>query len=489
MIIDRDTQTCRVKFSSRNELEWLSQYLCFEQGKGRFSKRINYLRSRGMEGSFPSGLFKIVLHTARKEGLTITVNDLRVRPEGTPTLHPALDAKLHYYQREAWAALFRSEAAVAELPTGSGKTLISAGLLTALPGRALYLVGDAVLAQTTADCVMEETGEEVGTKLGAANRVVCATFQSVYAALKKAPVAATRALSAFEMIVIDEAHMVPADTFSNVVKACPAYWRFALSATPFDRSDGKSMALAALLGPRCYKKTEGELAEEGYISRADIRMVRFRQPDVFLGKYDKAYELEIVKSEERNNLIVRIADVADKPALVLYEHLDHGKILYQKFKQAGVQVALVSGTTHRDVRLSIIERLNNGQLSVVLASRVFNVGVNVPELAAVIMARAGASTIMSVQGTGRVLRKTASKSTGQVWDVYDWCENVSKGKGVWVCKHARERLKTYLSRGHDVRVGDSVRPDKWHLFKASAHTGKKKAEGRVYRDAGEAGSE
>jgi superfamily II DNA or RNA helicase len=52
----------------------------------------------------------------------------------------------------------------------------------------------------------------------------------------------------FGLVIFDECHRVPAESFSVVADMFPAYWRLGLSATP-ERSDGKELLVYAHIGP------------------------------------------------------------------------------------------------------------------------------------------------------------------------------------------------------------------------------------------------
>lgn len=494
MELVREIQQVKVR-APESELAWLRDYLTFTEGSGRFHKRVTYLSSRKGVGAFPAGLFPLVLVAARKRGIPLTVEDARERPEGTPTLLPAFQGDgLRYYQREAWEALFRAQAAIVELPTASGKTRLAAALMTALPVPAIYLVGDAVLAEQTAGTIEELTGLAVGRTLGSGERLVCVTFQAVMAALTRRKVAVpnrekrqpepepvwkarvkatTRFLARFSMVVVDEAHMVPAAGFSDVMKRLACYWRFALSATPFDRGDRKSVALAALLGPRCYKKTARDLADEGFIASTDIRLIRYEHPTNITGDYAEARDRHIVRNPRRNALICEIVDEAPKPCLVLVEETAHGRILARRIAARWPASRFIDGAAPKSEKLSVIKALNTGALEVVISTRIFNVGVDIPEARTVIFARGGKATIGLVQGIGRVLRLAPGKRVGRVYDVFDWTQAPMKAHGTWFAQHAKKRVKIYLEQGHDVRVGDSPTTRTWQIMRGNRGDRKK----------------
>jgi superfamily II DNA or RNA helicase len=290
------------------------------------------------------------------------------------------------------------------------------------------------------------------------------TFQKLHLMLKKDPIGTRRMLARFDALIVDETHSVSAATFFAVCEACPAYYRFGLSATPFERSDNKSAPLLSMFGGLVYRKTEGELSKEinpvtgyPYLPVAVIKMVRFEQAPVFLGKWDLAYKMQVVRNPARNDLVAAMAASAKKPCLVLFSALDHGNLLKNRLDDMGFRVEKVDAKASTSQRLDVIKRLNSGDIDIVVASRVFNVGVDVPELRSVVIAAAMQSAVQTIQRVGRGMRLTKTKRSFEVWDVLDWGENFTKARGAWVAKHAHQRLKTYRKRGHDVFTGDTTR--------------------------------
>lgn len=464
MIIARRTVYCVVDRATHTELAWLEGQLTYTQGSGYNSKSVCHLRkSKKGERFFGSGFIRSLIRAAREGGLSFQVNDMRVRPgQPAPVKTKLLHAVPHYFQVEAAEALLKAEHGVCELPTGSGKTLVATLLVEALRGlRVLYAVGDAVLAAKTAQTITKELGIKVsGDPI--VGTVVSVTLQKLYVMLQRNKAETLAALKRFDAVIIDECHGIPAVTVTKVCSAIPAFFRFGLSATPFERSDNKSAPLLALFGGLVYRKTEGELSKEidpvtgrTYLPRAEIKMVRFQQAPIFLGRWPKAYETQVVKSVARNDLIADMATAAKKPCLVLFSALSHGSLLKMRMDAAGFRCERVDAKASTAQRLDVIRRLNSGEIDIVVASRVFNVGIDVPELRSVVIAGAMQSAVQTVQRVGRGMRSTKTKRSFEVWDVLDISVNFSKARGAWVARHANQRLKTYRKRGHDVMVGDA----------------------------------
>ena len=485
MIIKRGTTSCIVRSATPAETAWLADQLTYTQGRGMGAEKVCHLRQiPGKSASyFGAGFIRFVQRAAKLARIAVTIEDARVRPMPVPPLK--VDAstvqllkRKHpwYFQWEGASALVRAEHGVVELPTGSGKTVVATILAAVFAGRrVLYAVGDAVLAESTAAAFEEDLGVKVGRDVLGTELVTCTTLQKLHSQLKTPKMRATTlaALKKVQVFIVDEAHGVPALTFTKVCAACPAYYRFAMSATAFDRSDKKSAPLLSLFGGLVYRKTEGELADlarvhpddkpflppgAAYLPKAEIRMVRFQQAAIFLGKYPEAYEAMVLKNAARHDLIADMAQLAKKPCLVLVADVKnkHGESLRRRLDMMGFTVETVDGQkTDKKRRLDVIERLNAGTLDIVVATGVFNVGINVPNLRSVVMARGMQSAVMTVQGLGRGMRLTWLKRTFEVWDALDISVNFQKAKGAWIARHAHERLKTYRSRGWDVLVGDS----------------------------------
>ena len=91
-----------------------------------------------------------------------------------------------------------------------------------------------------------------------------------------------------------------------------------------------------------------------------------------------------------------------------------------------------------------IKALEFHEVDVVVCSKVFQQGIDIPELRAVVIGGGGKSIIAALQRLGRGGRATENKSTFELWDVADeGC--------MWLRRHARARRKAYLSEGYQVR--------------------------------------
>ena len=124
---------------------------------------------------------------------------------------------------------------------------------------------------------------------------------------------------------------------------------------------------------------------------------------------------------------------------------EHVRDVYDMVQKAGeYTVSSVDQRAHPERRKEVIARMRTGELEVCIASQVFQDGVNVPELASVVVATGYKSTIATLQRLGRGARKTDTKSEFELWDIADG--------GVWGDRHTDARCKAYQREGYDVRI-------------------------------------
>jgi superfamily II DNA or RNA helicase len=251
-------------------------------------------------------------------------------------------------------------------------------------------------------------------------------------------------------VVVHNCHTVPAGQMQAVVnRARAARVRIGYSGTPMARGDSKNLLTVGALGPVIYKLATTKLVEEGVLAQSVIRFLPCVQTWAHpRSDWHATYKTLIVESVERNALLVAMVDAAAKPALLFVHELEHGRALATAINgstrwKAGF-VAGVNDTTERD---EAIRQLEVGELDVIVATVVFNEGIDIPTLASGIAGAGGMSVIAALQRLGRAMRVAAGKTTFEWWDVAD------RGNPI-LERHARKRIGAYRAAGHDPHVQD-----------------------------------
>lgn len=433
--------------ATAQERDWLYGYLSFEEpARGRVRGTIRNRMFNGISNTFPSGFLSAIRKGAAREGFTVEVEDTRtyIAAETSSTWAPAwLDIARE--QPQMLAACLRHTRGIVQAPTGSGKTETIAALTHVIRGHWLILVHTKTLMDQTAERITERTGEAtgcVGDGRWEPARVTVATFQTIARSLKSAHV--QRLLQNADGVIADECHSLAADNFLPVFgQTTNAFWRFGFSATPLERGDRRNVLIVGATGEPIYSAKEQDLVDAGKLMAPKVRMVPCWQ-NVRANDWHEAYALCVRDSITRNRLIASIIAKAAKPALCFVAHTEHAKVLGPTVARlTGLRVRLVSGADTSHSRADAIKRLRFGELDCVIATPIFDEGLDVPELASVILAGGGKSMIKTIQRIGRVKRIAEGKTTCEVWDIAD------QGNP-WLEDHAQQRRKMYLDGKHEV---------------------------------------
>jgi superfamily II DNA or RNA helicase len=437
------------------ERRWLTDFLTYTDTKANFVAWKFGLGSGKVElfdtalSRFPSGYLSTVAQTAPQAGFRVDVQDKRVRP-----VDPDPNARVDWlrdYQVEAVEKAVRRTRGILWIPTGGGKTEIAAALTQRVPARWLFLVHRTNLLDNAAERYERRTGAKAG-RIGERGwsegdgGFLVATFQTLWAALKKGDPRAAALLESAEGLIVDEAHTLPAGSFYRVaMKARNAYWRIGLSGTPLARSDRRSMFTIAATGQVIFRLRPETLISRGVLSRPSITMEECVQPPIASQNWAKVYREGVVKSAARNALLASMVQRASKPCLVFVQHLSHGQVLAKLLASQGIRAKFATGAQSVERRMAQVKELTDGRLDALVCTVIFQEGVDIPDLRAVVVGTGGASAIAAIQRMGRGMRVAEGKTSFEVWDVADVGNR-------WLERHAIARRRAYEAEGHHVTI-------------------------------------
>jgi superfamily II DNA or RNA helicase len=121
--------------------------------------------------------------------------------------------------------------------------------------------------------------------------------------------------------------------------------------------------------------------------------------------------------------------------LILVIRTEHGKMLTKHLQQLGIQSQFLSGSSDARERKEALSQLSDGRLQVLVATSVFDVGVDVPSLGMIILAGGGKAEISHRQRIGRGLR--AKKNGKNVCFIVDFIDSGNKH----LLTHSNKRRK------------------------------------------------
>jgi len=406
---------------------------------------------------FPTGLLFIVEEFLKEKGLDYELIDPRMPIKYSdgmlaPVSPDLLNGiTLREYQITAIEEAIRKRRGVLELPTGSGKTEVAAGIIKLLNRPTLFLVHTQDLLHQTAERFTNRLDIPIG-KIGDGEydiekRCVVATIQSCHARLKSKEqdkrTEIKQLLERAEVVFQDEVHHASASTWYSIgQKTLSARFRFGLSGTVLRRDELSNMKMLALFGEPIYTKRTMDLVDDGYLSKIQITMID--NPEVVEGtSWSDIYLNGIVKSESRNKMIVDQAETAfreNKRVLLLIRYIDHGKTLTRLLnEQRSIPTVFLSGQSGRDDRKERKEEFNENGNFILIASTIYDEGIDLPEVNVLIIASGGLSEVKTIQRVGRGLRKKKDGSTLQVFDFEDSSD--------YLIKHSKERKQVYIQEG------------------------------------------
>lgn len=366
----------------------------------------------GTHFKFRTGLLSRVQKMAAKEGLSVHQIDARHAAVQREDILRAKTVPLRDYQTDLTGELLKHDMGTMYAATAAGKTHMAAAMIAQRGVTTLFIIHTRELLKQTHSMFSELLGIPVGI-LGNSERdiqpVTVSTVQTLYNLIKS-----NEFDIPFDMLIQDEVHHVPANTFYTVTGAMRNCYVYGLSATPY-RLDGADLMIEAACGPIVTQITPTELIEKQVLSVPDCRFISVpgetsyshAPRHVLVNKY-------IVRYEPRNNIIAHLskqhAGQGDS-VLISVNWVKHAELLHSMIPGSEILHGKCDGPT----RERLLKGLQTKQVKI-LISTLMREGVDVPSLDVAINGAGGTDTIQFV---GRVLRRTSEKSTAIVYDFID----------------------------------------------------------------------
>ena len=446
-VIDKHLPLLEEKLSTLHPKYWHST----KYNEGTWDGRTHFLDLK--TGKFPTGHLHLVTEWLIEEELEYQIIDERkeivvdmemlklVRPE---MLH---GITLREDQLSAITAGIVHCRGVIQMPTGTGKTEVAIGLTRLLDLPTLFLVNSKSLLYQTQERFIKRLGlskDEIGIFgdgiYAPGEFVTIATVQSLDQMKKDSQKKFGAFLKAFPVLMFDECHHASAKTWYTAgTWAHNSYYRFGFSGTPMDREEIDSMKLMAVVGQPIYKRKTQDAIEDGDLCKIEMNMIENAE-EVLGYAWQEIYTKAIVNSRQRNDMI---ADLAvehyrhKRKVLILVRILEHGWNLKKKLQ--GWPVRFLNGGHSQEDREETIQWFSEGS-GILIASGIFDEGIDIPEINVLIVASGGKSDVKSIQRIGRGLRK---KSEGVNLKAYDF-EDASE----YLREHSAQRRKIYKREGY-----------------------------------------
>ncbi len=346
---------------------------------------------------------------------------------------------------EAWEAAGRRGVVV--LPTGAGKTLVGLLAVASANTHTLICVPTLDLLGQWKVSLLSNTnlGEgDVGTWGGGDKElrpVTVITYDS--AAIH------TRILQHFGLLVFDEVHHLPADTYRTVAEGSIATARLGLSATP-DRSDLRHSDLDQLVGPLVYERLPAQLRDERHIADYRTEQISVSLNDEERVAYDRAAEVyrrylrkhrismrsggdyerfliwrsgndpaareALLAHQAARKIALTASGKLEVVADLLGRHRGDRVLIFSEYNSLvntiGRQFCLptVTHKTPAAERKAILDGFRSARFSKLATGRVLNEGVDLPDANVAIILSGSATKREYIQRLGRVLRPKVTEA-------------------------------------------------------------------------------
>lgn len=336
---------------------------------------------------------------------------------------------------EAWHHAGRRGCVV--MPTGTGKTEVALAMMAQTRVSTLVVAPVRDLMYQWHRRILNGLGVNagvIGDRVFRVSPVSVTTYDS-------ACIYMPRLGNRFQLVIFDECHHLPGPVRRDAARMCAAPWRLGLTATP-ERADGRHQDLPRLIGPVVYELTisavRGTTLADYEVVRIPVQlspsereryarlsrqvqrfMYRRRQADPDFGWEDVCWQARRDPDARRAMSAYRakkaIEDRAEDKLRVLEDlfrlHAGEPCLVFAGSNAMAREVSrrflipcLLSHCGKQE-RYEILEGLEHGTYPALVANRVLDEGVDLPEVKVAVVIGGSASGRQAKQRLGRILRK------------------------------------------------------------------------------------
>jgi superfamily II DNA or RNA helicase len=347
------------------------------------------------------------------------------------------------FQEKALSAWQKNKSqGIVVLPTGAGKTQVGVMAIDAKRRSTLIIAPTLVLVAQWYDLLRTTFSLRVGVIGGGEYRpemLTVTTYDSAYLHMEHIG-------NRFGLVIFDECHHLPGETYAIAARFCLAPFRLGLTATP-ERSDGKELDLQELIGPEVYRqdivdlsgdylakyeteriavelfpeeRAEYELEREIYLTFLRTQGIRMGDPSgwsqfvIHASRTPQGRRAMQAYQRQRELAFTAPAKI-DYVEHLIHQHRHDRVIVFTQDNETAYMLSrrlLIPAITHQtkvSERSEILKRFHEGSYHGVVTSKVLNEGVDVPSANVAIVVSGSGSVREHVQRLGRVLRKQGDK--------------------------------------------------------------------------------
>jgi len=398
----------------------------------------------------PAGYYERIKSVLSSNGIESSLKDLRPIPPLVVNWTEVDSYDLRYKQRETLESIVASERGYVCWPTGTGKSFL-VGLICGLFPKARIVITTRHLdplndLYNNLCGTVPSVGVCTSKKKTLGHRVMCYSSGSLHRVDPED----------VDFLIADEVHELATDKMLEVFAQFRFNKMLGLSANHGDRFDGADFELEGVFGPLIASLSYEEGVKHGMIVPIDVEwqdMQMDRNPcfgmdgvpalrhGIWRNKWRNAKIAEDARSYPEEQILITVKTV--EHAVHLKKYLPEFQLCYSTLSDSDraryIRQGLISDDepdmtyTRRNALKKAFER---GELKKVIATTVWNRGVNFKKLQVLIRADASSSAIDDTQIPGRLSRTIEGKSCGVLIDYLDQFDDRLANK-------ARKRFRDY----------------------------------------------
>jgi superfamily II DNA or RNA helicase len=215
------------------------------------------------------------------------------------------------------------------------------------------------------------------------------------------------------------------------------------------RDEYSNQLLMGCTGDIIFEINNDTLIKAGHLTKPKVIIIKI--PPVTCPKsWPECYESAIILNSNRNNRIISELKKVPTPAIVMVNRISHAKALQSLAKTKGFSspaIPIIRGSSSTEVRTQTISNLQSGKIKHIIATNIFDEGMDMPELRSIILGGGGKSKVAMLQRIGRGLRKASGKQMFTLIDFNDTSGYILKS-------HSKQRREVWENEGFEIEERD-----------------------------------
>jgi superfamily II DNA or RNA helicase/HKD family nuclease len=231
----------------------------------------------------------------------------------------------------------------------------------------------------------------------------------------------------WHVVIVDEAHHLPATTFDQFISSIKPAILLGLTATP-ERADGKSLNPyfdcrhdgSPAVSLRLWDALDQQLLTpfEYYATadETDLRQIKWNRPEE-LSQLDSLISSNTARSALVTNALRQyVSELSQLKGIAFCVSVAHAQFMADWFEKTGLPACSLTGKNTPQQRDSAIQDLRTGKVKLICTCDLFNEGVDIPEINTLLLLRPTQSPVVFQQQIGRGLRLADRKESCLILD-------------------------------------------------------------------------